>query len=356
MNLSFGPWATAVATGANPQLSTFWKTRLAMLSSLKGSSSRMTRRAVFVLECLAVGALAIPTLQWYTESPFGGLTKPALAASVVLLVDDQSSDKSAEAVEPANREPEPVDEYFPRPSAAESKILEALETSVDVEFDQMPLQKCLETLEAQAKIDLWVDKVKLIEEGIALGQPVTLKLQGRKLESILNLLLRPLQCTYFCEDEVLKITTSQAARDKLITRTYPVGDLIGAIGGKGRGAAGKPNEDIAANGNAQPANNDGQTGQQSRTKVLDFTGLVAAISTTIEPDSWEDLSGPGSVSPIRETNSLVVRQTWGMHRKVLQLLRDLRAARHLPPTAPAQPLREPAQESSVEQDSSRSGL
>src|SRR5438105_2374787 len=90
MNPSFGPWATAAATGANPQLNTFGKRRLAMLSSLKESSSHLTGRAVLVLSCLAIGALAIPTLKWASGGPLAGLAKPTGSGSLVLLVDDNS--------------------------------------------------------------------------------------------------------------------------------------------------------------------------------------------------------------------------------------------------------------------------
>ncbi len=57
------------------------------------------------------------------------------------------------------------------------------------------------------------------------------------------------------------------------------------------------------------------------------SNLVQAIITNIQPDSWEELSGPGSWTYVRETGSLVIRQTWHIHREILQLLRDLRAAR-----------------------------
>lgn len=60
-----------------------------------------------------------------------------------------------------------------------------------------------------------------------------------------------------------------------------------------------------------------------------YSALMNAISTTVQPDSWEELSGPGSMIPVFVSGSLVVRQTWNVHRKVLQLLRDLREARQL---------------------------
>src|SRR6185369_12394382 len=83
-------------------------------------------------------------------------------------------------------------------------------------------------------------RATLTDEGVALDQPITLKLAGVTLRSVLKLLLEPVQLTYVIEDEVMKITTSAKAGEKLTTRVYPVGDLVipiitprGGMGGMG---------------------------------------------------------------------------------------------------------------------------
>jgi hypothetical protein len=375
MNESFGPWSTAITTGANPQLNTFWKRRLDMLSSLKESNSRVTSRAMLMLACLAIGALAAPTLKWAAEGPLGGLANPADAGSLALLTDGNSSERSAVASQPAKGEPEPVDEYFPRPTEAERQILDVLEQPVDVDFQELALEECIEKLQEQAQIDFWLDRQKLTDEGVALDQPITLKLKGRRLESILNLVLRPVQLEYLIDDDVVKITTASSASEILFTRTYPVGDILleakyGALGpwgamggGRGGGMGGglgggvgnmagpaNPKEDGAAKGSDQPVNNAGGPGpansgdradpanhggggmgpaQFPTRKGPDFTSLMNMLSTAVAPDSWEELSGPGSMFPARVSNSLVVRQTWAIHRNVLQLIRDLRATKRV---------------------------
>jgi hypothetical protein len=316
-----------------------------MLSTLKESGTRVTGRAALILVCLALGALAIPTVKWASGAAGGGLSNSDNAKSLVFLVDDRPSDKSADGAEPAKGESESTAEYFPLPTTAERKILEALEKPVDAEFHEMPLKACLEALELQAKIDFWLDKGKFAEEGLALDRPVTLRLKGRRLDSVLNLLLTPIGVTYLYEDEVLKITTSQSAGDTLITRTYPVGDLLewtsrriglgggmgmgGGVSGRGGGGAGQPDENVPTKESDPPTNSGSKTEQQSKGRILDFNSLMNAIETTIQPDSWEALSGPGSMMPARVAHSLVVRQTWAVHRQVLQLLRDLRATKRL---------------------------
>jgi hypothetical protein len=43
---------------------------------------------------------------------------------------------------------------------------------------------------------------------------------------VLKLMLEKYQLTYVIDNEVMKITTSVAAGEKLFTRVYPVGDLV----------------------------------------------------------------------------------------------------------------------------------
>jgi hypothetical protein len=356
MNPSFGPWATAVTTGANLQLDTFWKRRLSMLSSLKQSGTHLTRRAVLILVCLTIGALAIPTFRWASDGPLAGLAKPSGSGQLVLLVEGKPAGDSANAPVPDKARPDPVDEYFPRPTAAEKKILDALEKPVDVEFLDLPIGDCFVFLRDQTKVDFWIDKVKLQEEGVTLDTPVTLKLKGRRLESVLNLLLRPLQLDYVFEDDVLKIATATSIGEKLFTRTYPVGDLCPELkeereraGNKTVGdnhfdaevrfalfqglGGGRPKEEGAGNADPFGTKGGGNAGagsaQAPRPKVTRFSNLMKAITGTVEPDSWEDLSGSGSVHAVEASSCLVVRQTRSVHREVLQLLRDLRAAKRV---------------------------
>lgn len=355
MNPSFGPWATAVATGANQQLDTFWKRRLSMLSSLKQSGSRLTNRAVLILVSLAIGALAIPTFRWASDGPLTGLAKRSGTNSLVVLVDGKSGADSANAPVPDKASPDPVDEYFPRPTAAERKLLDALEETVDIDFD-IPLRDCIDALESLAKVDFWIDKAKIQDEGIALDAQVMLKLKGRRLESVLNLVLRPFQMDFVIEDDVLKITTASSVGEKLFTRTYPVGDLCPELkeererpgnkavnddhfDGQVRFAlfqglgGGRPKQEGAGNADPFGTKEGGNAGagskQPPRPKVSRFSNLMTAMTGTVEPDSWEDLSGPGSVYPVEASSCLVIRQTRAVHREVLQLLRDLRAAKRI---------------------------
>jgi hypothetical protein len=113
-----------------------------------------------------------------------------------------------------------------RYNPTEEKIRRSLSKPTTVEFLDLPLEDCITFLKEYHNINIWLDKATLADEGVALDQPVTLNLAGVTLRSVLKLLLEPMQLTYVIEDEVMKITTSAKAGEKLTTRVYPVGDLV----------------------------------------------------------------------------------------------------------------------------------
>ena len=125
----------------------------------------------------------------------------------------------------------------------EDKIRRSLDKPTNVEFLDLALEDCIQYLKEYHGINIWMDKQTLTDEGVALDQPITLKLAGVSLRSVLKLLLEPVQLTYVIETEVMKITTSTKAGEKLSTRVYPVGDLVIPIitpraGGGGMGMMG----------------------------------------------------------------------------------------------------------------------
>jgi hypothetical protein len=103
-----------------------------------------------------------------------------------------------------------------------------------------------------------------------------------------------------------------------MTRIYPVRDLY-------RGP-------LRAEG--QPIDDKGTAGRPATEQRRG--DLERAIAKTIEPDSWEEQNGPGSMTYVHEAGSLVIRQTAATHEQILQLLRDLRDAKRVGQGAPRQ--------------------
>ncbi len=132
-------------------------------------------------------------------------------------------------------------------SPNEQKILSALDQPTEVEFIDTSLKDALDFIEDLHKIEIWINEAKIMEEGIAIDQPVNLQLSGVSLRSALRLMLEPLQLTYVIRNEVMEITTLTDAETALSTRVYPVADLVIPIqsffgaGGLGGGNNGQQN-------------------------------------------------------------------------------------------------------------------
>lgn len=129
----------------------------------------------------------------------------------------------------------------------EERIRKSLDMPTDVDFIETSLKDAIEALKQQHNINIVIEDQKLQDEGVATDTAITLQLSGVTFRSVLKLMLEPLQLTYIIDDEVMKITTSVAASEKLYTRVYPVGDLVipvnslglgGGLGGIGGGLAG----------------------------------------------------------------------------------------------------------------------
>jgi hypothetical protein len=150
-------------------------------------------------------------------------------------------------------------------------------------------------LKEQHKIEIQLNKKALDDAGVAADTPITRSLQGVTLRSALDLILRERSLTFVVQDEMLLITTPEDAETKLATVIYPVGDLV-------------------------------QYRDPSGGTMSDFDSLIELINSTIAPEAWSSVGGPGSVEAFPTNLSLVISQTQEVHRQVAGLLQTLRRA------------------------------
>ncbi|NLF72708.1 MAG: VWA domain-containing protein [Candidatus Anammoximicrobium sp.] len=134
-----------------------------------------------------------------------------------------------------------------RQGSAEQKIFSALEDDTRLEFIETPLNSVIDFLKDQHDINIEIDTKALDDIGVGTDSPITRNLKGISLRSALRLMLKDLGLTYVVKDEVLLITTPEEAESKLVTKVYPVGDLVipiqsgmmgGMMGGMGGGMMG----------------------------------------------------------------------------------------------------------------------
>ena len=124
---------------------------------------------------------------------------------------------------------------------AERRIRSALDQPTEVEFVETPLSDVVDFLKDKHDVEIQLNKRALDDEGVATDAPVTMNLHGISLRSALRLMLDPLGLTYIVKNEVLLITTKTEAETDLVTKVYPVADLVIPIetsGGAGLGLTG----------------------------------------------------------------------------------------------------------------------
>ena len=107
-------------------------------------------------------------------------------------------------------------------------IEEALAGPIQLDFNRAPLQDVIDYLKTTKNIEIQLDKRVLADVDITGRTPVTINVKGISLKAALRLMFRDMQpeLTYVIADEVLLITTPDVAEEMLITRVYPVGDLV----------------------------------------------------------------------------------------------------------------------------------
>ena len=203
-------------------------------------------------------------------------------------------------------------------SPAERKIEQALASPTELEFIETPLEDAISYLSDYHEIPIRIDRKALEEIGVGQDSTVTERLRGISMGSALTLMLRELELTYLIENEVLSITTIEAAQTRLTTKVYPVTDLLTR---SDRPDGGDP---------------------------ADFDTMIELITATVAPETWDEAGGPGSIRGValRNVQTLVVSQTYHGHRRIAALLDELRRVTGAEPS-PAGPAAVPAIEPAV---------
>lgn len=187
-----------------------------------------------------------------------------------------------------------------RDTSAADRIEEALTQRSSFTFSEEPLKDAIDAIKQKTGLPIFLATKKLEEAAIDLDTPVTISMHDVSLESFFRNFLEERDLTILIRDEALVITTKDDARSHLITRTYPVLDLV----------------DLTVTSN-----------NGSRTTVADYDSLIEVITTTLDLDSWDDVGGPGSIAEFPNAGALVISQTRENHLDVATLLSSLRRAK-----------------------------
>ena len=197
---------------------------------------------------------------------------------------------------------EPVD-LFDDP--AETAIERLVAQERDMLFNNATLRNVAEFLDFNG-IPTQIDVRALADVGLTPDEPVTFQQRAVRLSDGLHLLLRQLDLTWTIRDRHLVITTPEESENQLITKIYDVRNLVEP-----------PVLMVDASGYYSM--------MPSVVWTCDFDTLIELITSSIAPDSWDELGGAGSIEcyVTRRMRVLVISQTYEVQQQVDALLRQL---------------------------------
>ncbi|MGA2064781.1 MAG: hypothetical protein ABSG86_07420 [Thermoguttaceae bacterium] len=159
MSNPYGPWATAINAGRNPQLSAFWRRRLAMLVPTSQTSPVLSRRNLLGLLAAAAMMLALPTFRsasMAANGPGEGVVKESLGGAKAepnAAAPAAGKDYAPCAAPPAGSADAAAADHPPRPPAPGP-----------VEIPSFPAYSELEELEMQSRLGLTAQQKENLRE------------------------------------------------------------------------------------------------------------------------------------------------------------------------------------------------
>ncbi len=171
--------------------------------------------------------------------------------------------------------------HFKRQSENEQRIELELDAETELEFVDTPLSEAINYIAQNHNITILINDQELQDAGVPTDEPVNLIIKGVKLETALNIILRPLQLGYMLQDEVMYITTQEHIDAQFELRVYDLPEI-----------------------------------------EMDSEELVKLVVKSIQ-GNWEETGGDGTIVPFDE--GLAIRQTQPVHREIEALFEQLEA-------------------------------
>ncbi len=171
----------------------------------------------------------------------------------------------------------------------EKSLLKALSTPMSVDYAKKSFRDVIDDLADKTGQAIILDQDSLKEANVEYDDPVTFKSKKVTLRTVLKKILADRGLTYVIKEGTIQVMTPQKARETLVARTYPVGDLATSFDMR-----------------FPPL--------LRRVQMLqNVAQIIDLIQNSIEPSSWQANGGPGTISFYEPTMSLVIRQTAEMH-------------------------------------------
>lgn len=226
----------------------------------------------------------------------------------------------------------------PRPTV--DPTLKALNTIIPTaEYTEQPLESVIEALGEYTKANIQVRWQKVEDSGVPRDKPISLKVSNVPLSMVLWLVMSEAgggevklayRATSNAGGTLIILSTDDDLGAEMVTKVYDVTDLlvnvprfdnapridpsqalqgVSSSGGGGLGGSG------GSSGGGNIFSDQGEEDQEENQNGVNAPGmeeLIRLIVDTIEPDSWVQNGGRGTITPFRYQivvrNSLIVHQ------------------------------------------------
>jgi len=195
----------------------------------------------------------------------------------------------------------------------------------EVTFEDAPLDQVMEWIADLTPMNV-VTRWQILEDaGVERDKPISMHVRNLRLSQVLWMIMdeaggSDLKLAYRASGELLIISTSEDLGKEMLLRVYDVSDLLveaqdfyGAPNidlsqvSQNSGSGGGSNNLFDDSGNDEDENN--RNDDEDNASINE---LITLIVQTVEPDSWADNGGLGTIQAFR--NLLVVRNNILVHQ------------------------------------------
>ncbi len=217
----------------------------------------------------------------------------------------------------------------------------------EIRFVETPFEQVMDWLADYTELNVVVRWQTLEDMGVERDAPITVEARNLRLTQVLWLIMNEaggsdIRLAYRASGALLILSTAEDLDKEMITKVYDISDLLvqplrataqqsfdvtqgmGSRGGRGGGSGGGgAGGGMFGGGRGRGGRGQGGYNNEDTTETT-TKGLVDLILQTVEPDSWAENGGLGTIFPFR--GLLVVRNSIGVHQRLGGYVREDEAA------------------------------
>ena len=176
----------------------------------------------------------------------------------------------------------------------ERKLLKSLNEPVTANWKNSRFEDVIEYLSTVSGQSIILDKKAMDEQEVTYESAVNFTSpRPISFRSALRKVLADMNLTFVIKDELIYVTSPKTAKDMMVTRVYPIGDLV---------ASG-----FWTDGTRLPPGITMQAEADNARFIIDL------IKQSVDPGSWVGEGGQGTITYSPLTKALVIRQSAEVH-------------------------------------------